>query len=121
MRTLIGPRSAHDRRTLEQRARVLREASTRSEEALWRAIRARRLGVMFRRQVLIGRYIVDFVAPAARLVVEVDGSFHAGARWRTDARRDAALVSAGYRVLRLGAELVLRSVDVAVERIREAL
>jgi very-short-patch-repair endonuclease len=63
---------------------------------------------------------VDFVAPAARLVVEVDGSFHAGSRRRTDAARDEVLVSAGYRVLRLAAELVLSAVNVA-ERIREAL
>jgi very-short-patch-repair endonuclease len=70
--------------------------------------------------VLVGRYIVDFVAPAARLVVEIDGSFHAG-RARTDARRDAALVSAGYRVLRLEAQLVVRALPVAVARIRAAL
>jgi very-short-patch-repair endonuclease len=33
--------------------------------------------VQFRRQVIIGRYVVDLVAPATRLVVEIDGSFHA--------------------------------------------
>ena len=36
-----------------------------------------------------------------KLVVEVDGISHTGARRRADARRDAALRSAGYRVLRL--------------------
>ena len=120
MRTLTGPRSAHDRRQLEERARALRDALTPSEALLWSALRARQLGVTFRRQVLIGRYIVDFVAPASRLVVEIDGSFHAQ-RGRTDARRDAALFSAGYRVMRLEAELVLRALHVAVERVRDAL
>jgi very-short-patch-repair endonuclease len=105
---------------LEERARALRESLTPSEQLLWSVLRARQLGVTFRRQVLIGRYIVDFVAPSVRLVVEIDGSFHAQ-RGRTDARRDAALVSAGYRVLRLSPQLVLTAVDVAVERIREAL
>ncbi len=118
MRTLTGPRSVHDRRTLEERARALRDAPTASEELLWRALRGRRLGVTFRRQVLIGRYIVDFVAPAVRLVVEVDGSFHVGRR--QDARRDAALESAGYRVLRLEAHFVLTELDAAVARVRAA-
>jgi very-short-patch-repair endonuclease len=94
MRTLFGPRSAHDRRLLEERAVALRESLTPSEVTLWGALRGRQLGVTFRRQVLVGRYIVDFVAPARRLVVEIDGSFHAG-RQRADARRDAALASAG--------------------------
>ena len=120
MRTLTGPRSAHDRRQLEERARALRDSPTRSEELLWSALRARQLGVTFRRQVLVGRYIVDFVAPAARLVVEIDGSFHAS-RQRSDARRDAALESAGYRVLRLEAQLVLDALPTAVSRIRAAL
>jgi very-short-patch-repair endonuclease len=120
MRTLVGPRPAHDRRLLEERARALRDSLTPSEALLWSAIRGSRLGVSFRRQVLIGRYIVDFVAPAARLVVEIDGSFHDG-RGRSDARRDAALVNVGYRVLRLEAQLVLTALSLAVARIRVAL
>ena len=63
--------------------------------------------------MLVGRYIVDFVAPAARLVVKVDGIFHTGARLRADARRHAALRSAGYRVLRLEAELLLTEPSIA--------
>ena len=54
------------------RAQRMRHAPTASEAALWRRLRGRRLGVQFRRQVVLGRYIVDFVAPKARLVVEVD-------------------------------------------------
>ena len=121
MRTLTGPRSAHDRRQLEERAVALRYAPTRSEEALWQMLRARQLGVTFRRPVLVGRYIVDFVALAARLIVEVDGSFHTGARRRADGRRDAALRSAGYRVLRIEAELVLTQPSVALAQVRTAL
>ena len=34
------------------------------------------LNIQFYRQRLIGQYIVDFFAPRARLVVEVDGSQH---------------------------------------------
>jgi hypothetical protein len=66
MRTLIGPRSAHDRRTLEERAVALRAWPTSSEAALWEAVRARRLGVTFRRQVLIGG--TSWTLPRRRVV-----------------------------------------------------
>ena len=69
---------------------------------------------------MLGRFIVDFVAPSARLIVEVDGGWHAG-RDAADARRDAALGRLGCRVLRLPAELVEREVEVAVARVRDAL
>ena len=76
------------------------ELATASERALWQHLRAGQLGVHFRRQVpLLGRYIVDFLAPGARPVVEVDGGYHAPpARRRTDARRDYRLNKAGFLV-----------------------
>jgi very-short-patch-repair endonuclease len=99
----------------------LRSAPTTSEARLWSVLRCRQLhGVAFRRQVVVGPYIVDFLAPEAKLVVEVDGSCHAG-RARQDARRDAELRELGYRVLRLPAELVMRELAEAVARIEAAL
>jgi len=84
-------------------------------------MRGRRLGVLFRRQVpLLGRFIADFLAPAERLVIEVDGGYHERTR-AADDRRERKLASAGYRVLRLDAELVLRDVHAAVKRVRAAL
>ena len=105
---------------LASRARGMRFALTASEQRLWQAIRGGRLGVPFRRQAVLGRYIVDFLAPAARLVVEVDGGYHARRR-HADGQRDVALARLGYRVLRLEARLVERELDAVVPRIREAL
>jgi very-short-patch-repair endonuclease len=102
------------------RAHEMRFAPTWTEYLLWQAIRGKRLGVAFRRQVPIGRYIVDFLAPGARLVVEVDGGYHVQ-RGAADPRRDAALRRAGYRVLRLDGELVRRDLNTAVEQVRRAL
>jgi very-short-patch-repair endonuclease len=76
--------------------------------------------VAFRRQVVIGSYIVDFFAPARRLVVEVDGGHHER-RQRQDARRDHALGRLGYRVLRLPATLVMQELRQALARIEAAL
>jgi len=106
---------------LAARARLMRFGASPSEARLWAALRGGRLGVVFRRQVpLAGRYIADFFAKEAGLGVEVDGGWHAGRR-RADERRDEALRRAGYRVLRIEAELVERDVATAVALIREAL
>jgi very-short-patch-repair endonuclease len=86
-------------------------------------LRAGQLGVWFRRQVvLLGSCIVDFFCPAAKLVVEVDGGYHQfPARQRADTRRDCRLSKAGYRVLRLPAEVVLADGAAAVAAVRGAL
>lgn len=55
-------------------ARQHRSHPTESEARLWSALKARQLGVSFRRQVAVGRqFIADFCAPSIRLLVEVDG------------------------------------------------
>ena len=69
---------------------------------------------------LLSRFIADFLAPAEGLVIEVDGGHHAG-QPRADARRDAVLARAGYRVLRLDAALVMRDTEAAIALIRAAL
>jgi very-short-patch-repair endonuclease len=124
MRRSVSPESRSDTRhsqVLHERAHAMRHAPTASEALLFEALRGGRLGVSFRRQVpLAGRYIADLVAPSLRLVVEIDGGYHA-ARKEADARRDRALARAGYTVLRIQAELVMRDIDQAVARIRAAV
>ena len=112
----------HRRRVqLDQYAWCNRRAPTESEARLWEALRGRKLGVQFRRQVpLCGRYIADFLAPAVRLVVEVDGGSHMGREHR-DTQRDAYLRRGGYWVLRVDAEVVLRDLPVVLALIRGAL
>jgi len=93
-----------------------------TETILWQALSGSKLGVAFRRQVPIGRYIADFLAPACRLVVEVDGGYHATpARLRADARRDRYLAKLGYRVLRLPAAIVQHQLGQAVALVAQAL
>ena len=106
---------------LEQCAWANRQELTASEARLWSALKARQLGVQFRREVpLAGRYIVDFCAPSVRPVGEVDGRCHES-RPRADARRDAELCALGYRVLRVDAALVMRDLAAVVALVRAAL
>jgi very-short-patch-repair endonuclease len=106
---------------LAQRAGTMRTAATPSEQLLWLQLRGKQLGVSFKRQVpLGGRFIVDFLASSAKLAVEVDGAYHAQ-HAAADASRDRALARLGYKVLRLDAELVVRDMPGALQRIRYAL
>ena len=105
---------------IASRAQQHRAAPTESEHALWSRINHCQLGVWFRRQVPIGNFIVDFLAPSAGLVVEVDGTCHRTRR-HADTRRDVKLARLGYRVLRLESNLVLRHTEAALDRIRDAL
>ena len=105
---------------IAERAHAMRVNLTCSEARLWEELRGSKLGVGFRRQAPIGAYIVDFVAPSARLIVEVDGGYHAE-RAAADARRDRALERAGYRVVRVSAERVMRELGAVVAEIASAL
>ena len=74
-----------------RRAVELRRNPTEAEAKLWKYLRAHRLrGISFRRQHAIGNYIVDFCAPRAKIIIEVDGSQHLGQR-EYDAERTAEL------------------------------
>ena len=119
--SIHGNATERRRAQLDQYAWRNRRAPTESEARLWQLLRGRQLGVWFRRQVpLGGQFIADFVAPTARLIVEVDGSSHVR-RNHADARRDRTLERLGYRVLRLPAELVMHAPTTALARVVQAL
>lgn len=73
-----------------------------------------------RRQGPLLGFIADFYAPSARLIIEADGGYHER-RMAADARRDRKLARAGYRVVRLSAELVIRDLAAALRSVRRAL
>ena len=80
----------------------LRTHGTPAEGRLWRALQRRQLGgLRFRRQYGVGRYVLDFYCPSARLAVELDGSVHDDPMQADyDAARSRVLAEAGIRVIR---------------------
>jgi very-short-patch-repair endonuclease len=114
-RALVSPARAL---LLEERARAMRCNPTRSEEWLWRRLSGSKTGFGFRRQLVIGEHIVDFACTKVRLVVEVDGEYHAG-RERHDSARQRALNVLGWKVLRLNDHDVVQDLDAVVVRIAE--
>ena len=120
MRVAKSPNSKSSAR-LERFARQHRSCLTESEAQLWSALNAGQLGLCFRRQVPVGtHFIADFCAPSIKLIVEVDGGYHARRR-AADASRDRKLARAGYRVVRLHAELVMHDLPAAVRAVQRAL
>jgi very-short-patch-repair endonuclease len=99
-----------------QRARQLRNHPADAERCLWQALRLRnREGFRFRRQVPLAGYVVDFLCPQARLVVEVDGGQHLERKCHDDLRT-ARLSALGYRVLRYwNNDVLLRTEDVVAD------
>lgn len=106
-------------RTLKEASRNLRTNMTAAERLLWSRIRRKQLcGVQFYRQKPIGNFIVDFYAPAAGLVIEVDGSQHLEAEHlERDRQRDLFLSEQGLKVARFDNRQVLLQTDAVVEEI----
>lgn len=104
---------------LKDKARQLRKNLTDSERALWSHLRNKQvLGIQFYRQKPLGDYIVDFFAPRAKLVVEVDGSQPlVGNHVEKDRIRDGYLASLGLKVLRFHSREVMEESDAVVEAI----
>jgi very-short-patch-repair endonuclease len=111
------------RADLKQKARGLRKNLTDSERVLWSRVRGKQvLGVQFYRQKPIGDYLVDFYAPKAKLVIEIDGSQHLEEdAVRKDRFRDKYLGEAGLRVIRFNSRQVLEETEAVLEVIYQTI
>lgn len=102
------------------RARQLRRGDNMAQATLWNELKAKKLGGhKFSRQVPLGPYYADFVCRQAKLVVELDGSQHAGSSH--DLRRDEFMRANGYSVLRFWSSDALRNMRAVCETILAAL
>jgi len=96
-----------------ERAKELRREMTPADKLLWQEVRAKKLGVRFRRQQIIHGFIVDFYCHKAGLVIEVEGGIH-DSQQDEDARREKALSEMGLKVVRFGNDEVVRNVSTVV-------
>lgn len=93
---------------LKSYSRELRKNQTKEESLLWYRFLSK-YPVRFRRQYIIGNYIVDFYCHKARLVVELDGSQHYEEQVkRYDETRTQFLQSHGIHVMRFTNLEILR-------------
>ena len=103
-------------------AKQMRKGFTEAEDELWQLIRDSKLGVKFRRQHPIDRYIVDFICLKEKLIVEVDGGYHAnGEQKKYDEERTRVLNAIGFEVIRFTNEEVMKDVFIVRNKIKTKL
>jgi very-short-patch-repair endonuclease len=95
---------------------------TEAERLLWSRLRGNQLGVHFRRQAAVGKFIVDFLSIRGRLVIELDGAQHYTEEGKENDRlRDDLLRKEGLTILRFENVEVLKSIDTVVSQIANVL
>jgi len=105
---------------LKTLSRQLRKSATKEESLLWYNFLSK-YPLRFRRQYVIGNYIVDFYCHNAKLAIELDGSQHyEPEEVEKDRLRTAFLQSQGVRVLRFSNLDILRNFRAVCEAIRIA-
>ncbi|MFM9975045.1 MAG: endonuclease domain-containing protein [Beijerinckiaceae bacterium] len=110
------------RPVMRRLAREQRAGPSNAEALLWTILRDRRISAKFRRQMPIGRYIADFICLERRLIVEVDGPHHADVKQKQkDHAREIWLRANALRVLRLTADEVIGSPELATQKVIAAL
>lgn len=106
----------------KETSRILRRKMTPAERHLWQRIKRKHLGFIFHRQKPVGDYIADFYCPEAKLVVEVDGDYHARVEASgNDKVRDEIMRNLGITVLRFKNDEVLNETDKVVKTIDSVL
>lgn len=103
-------------RKLQEQANLFRKTPTQAEEILWNELRGDATDFHFRRQHLIGHFIIDFVCLSKGLIIEVDGDIHDLQKER-DLERTNFLEQNGFKVMRFKNEEVINNVREIVNRI----
>ena len=89
-----------------------RKNPTEAECVLWNVLKAKGIGLKFRRQHIIEDFIVDFYCNEKKLVIELDGGYHRmPEQMKRDKERTLRLRDLGYTELRFTNEQVLCDTD----------
>ncbi|MCF8303029.1 MAG: endonuclease domain-containing protein [Bacteroidales bacterium] len=101
-----------------QKAAELRKNMTMPEKILWERLRKNQLGVRFKAQHPIDRFIVDFYCHKLKLVIEIDGGIHKQKR-EYDIGRAAEINKYDIKILRFKNEEVIENIDCVLNEIRK--
>jgi len=101
-------------------AHKLKKDMTKAEVCLWKYIlRDSKTRYKFRKQRIIGQYIVDFVSLELKFIIEVDGESHNHIEIaKNDIIRQEYLEQLGYKIMRFTDEEILKeltSVGIIIE------
>ncbi|MDX2045467.1 MAG: endonuclease domain-containing protein [Chitinophagaceae bacterium] len=106
---------------LYEYSRELRKGATEAEKKLWDKLRNRKLvGLKFRRQHPLDKFIADFYCHEKRLVIEIDGEVHDNLRAKeNDTGRTYDLKELGITVIRFRNEEVINDIEKVVKKIAD--
>ena len=103
---------------LIQLSKNLRNNSTKEEIILWQYLKQKQLGVKFRRQQPIGKYIVDFICFEKKIIIELDGGQHNDDKnIEKDKIRDLFFKQCGYRVIRFWNNEINQNIESVINKI----
>lgn len=107
---------------LKEFARENRKFMTEAERILWNNISCKKLGLPFRKQHIIGKYIADFVCLQRKLVIEVDGGYHSQyIQQQYDLWRTEDIENMGYKVIRFNNEDIYTNLSKVLDTIFDNL
>lgn len=115
-RTMFYGAKAH----LFIKAKELRKNMTPAEQKLWDRLRKKQLGVRFRAQHPIERFIVDFYCHQLKLVIEVDGDIH-NFQNEYDLGRNIEIEKYGIQVLRIKNSQIETNINKVIDTINEEI
>ena len=100
--------------------RELRKEQTYCEKIIWMQIRNRQLlGVKFRRQYSIDKFIIDFYSSKLKLAIEIDGGVHElPEQIIKDKNRQKYLEEFGIKFVRITNEELLGNPNIAFEKLK---
>ena len=104
-----------------RKAKELRKYETEAEKILWTKLNKNQMmGLQFRRQHPINRFIADFYCVKIKLVIEVDGSIHELPEYEVyDIGRSEILNDFGITVIRFSNEQIINDINSIIDKIEE--
>ena len=106
--------------SLHKFAIAMKTNPTEAEEFLWENLRRNKFGSRFRRQHVVGNFIVDFINIKNKLIIEVDGGVHNNLKER-DNERTKVFNNLGFKVLRFINDQILTNINYVLSEIEGAL
>lgn len=104
-----------------ERAKALRMNPTQAEKKFWDILRKKQiLGLRFKHQHPINRFIADFYCHKIKLVIEVDGEIHdLSQNKERDENRTAELEEYGIEVMRFTNKEIFDEIELTKKKIEE--
>jgi len=107
----------------KEKRRRLRNNMSQPEYVLWYYLKNKQLkGYKFRRQVSVGKYVVDFYCPKLKLAIELDGDSHYYPEAKAyDSERSNWIKMFGIKFLRFTNKDVIENKEAVIETIARHL